>query len=267
MGSKRKEHMTILDNMTFDVADTWKRIVNNAPHPPPCACEACLYSLYRKRLTKGRPYGRLTFFANWLIHRARVEYLVEHHKFERTFTSSGPAWRVKISDYDNAPVSKARKYIDQLNEDESIEDITRDLERIHFYVMKSRVEGTSFLKLLDGLAQERYEEWLQTRQDLRVVWEKNLEDLALLQKIVDFVRSSPERTATKRDLERRFQGKHVADLDCALSIAWFFPALRQRKKGKSTIFYWKRPMAGEIRAYNQRVSESIIAARNPFSSS
>jgi hypothetical protein len=210
--------------------------------------------------TGGRPYGRQIFFVNWLIHKVKVEYLVEHkkEKVKQIMTSRGAAWRTDIADYDRAPVSKVRAYLDGLADDESLADTAADLGWINFYLSKMRGQTPRFLKLLDDLAWERHQEWIQGQPAIEKEWATDRADRVLCQGIVDFIRSRPGKAATKRDLERRFSGKRKADLDRALSLAWFFPPLRQRKKGKSTIFYWKPPTREEMLAYNARVEESVL---------
>jgi len=264
MGRTRNDHMTIQDNMTIGAADFLKRMSANEPHPPPCECELCLYSLYRKRLKsgKGQPYGRLMFFVNWLIHRIKAEHLIEAGKAVRVETPDGPRWSVKISDYDKAPVSKVNQLLDGLaaaaHHDESLAEVTGDLINIYLHIHKSRVQKRTFIKLINELAQERRSAWFSTQPALLAHWKQGWDDLRLCQKIVDFIRSRPDHKATQRQLERHFSNKRKAELEGALENRGFFPPLRFRKKGKSRVFFWQPPTKAEIEAYNKRVSESIL---------
>jgi hypothetical protein len=199
-----------------------------------------------------------------LIHWAKVEHLAEHNeKGDEVLTASGKGWRVKITDYDRAPISKVKVYLDELAEEESLADMTADLAGLvdYIYLLKKRAGAVKFLRLLDDLAFERQAEWLRSQPALQDELARDCADRVLCQRIIDYIRSRPGKMVTKRELERRFSNKHRADLDRALALAWFFPPLRQRKKGKSTVLYWKPPSRKQILAYNQRVSESILLER------
>lgn len=124
-----------------------------------------------------------------------------------------------------------RVYLDGLADDDSLADTAADLGWINFYLSKMRSQALRFLNLLDELAWERQGEWLRSRPDLQAERAKDCADRILCQRIVDFIRSRPGRMATKRELERKFPEKRKADLDRTLSFAWFFPPLRQRKRG------------------------------------
>ena len=264
MGRSRSDHMTFRHSMTIesvkDAAAILAGLSRGESHEVPCECEMCLYSLYRTRPKgRGRRFGPMTFFVNWLVHRIKADYLIQAGKAERIQTPGGIRWKSKISDYDKAPIFLAVEWINQLTED----PMAGDLGTINFYVTKNRAEQKRFLKLLDELAGERRRAWHKTRPDLEAEWKQNWEAGYLCQRIVTFIKSRPEKKATKRELERHFSNKRRTAIDLALGWQWFFPSLRSRKRGKSTIFYWQPPTKEEVAAYNARVSERILAELRP----
>jgi len=243
-----------------DAAAFYRGLVNGTSHPLPCVCDLCLYSTYRTRpkKEKGRPYGRLAFFVNWIIHRAKMEHLIVRRKAQKIPSPEGTRWTVKIRDYEKAPFGKRVSEIITALADDAFKDIADDLERIALFVNKNRTEQIRFQTLINDLTKERRRAWILENPGLEEEWKRNREVALLCQRIVDFIKRQPGKKATMGDLYYHFSNKRKADLERALEWSPFYPALRRGKKGKSLIFCWTPRTNEEVAAYNKRIEEIAL---------
>lgn len=213
--------MTIHENMTIKAIDIWYDLINKQTHPLPCECPACLYALSKKVKIRGvrKPFGIMSFFINWLVHTAKLEYLKEKKKAKRIIIYGRKAWQYQTSDYEKAPYVRAiNKVIEELYNFEDFEDFALDFERLFDWpYLTSRhykIEHSNFHKLQDKLIEIRQREWIKTQPGLQKIWKRNWEDLKFAQEVSNYIHSLPKKRIDRRTMLRgKFQGKSVDDLE------------------------------------------------------
>ncbi len=223
--------MTIRQNMTerevwneavyWDSKKIWSNLMNKQTHPVPCCCPACLYVLSKKVKIKGmrKPFGMMSFFLDWLVHIAKLEYLKEKKTVKRINRYGRKGWQYKTSDYEEAPyIRTVKKVIAGLYNTEEFEDFALDFERLFDSPRLSsrhyKIKHSNFPKLIDKLSEIRQIEWIKTQPDLQKNWKRNWEDFKFAQEVSNYIHSFPKKRIDRRALLwRKFQGKTVDDLE------------------------------------------------------
>jgi len=223
--------MTIL-RFSRKAAEFWTELGQKTGHPVHCGCDLCLFVIQPKKLR----YSRRTFFTAWLVDKIKLDYLIRNKKARKT----KDGWRASIVDYNAAPFKKKLKEIlsdvFDITRDDNLIDLGGARQDLFSYIKRS--SALKFIRLKDDLFFRR---WSSKENSRWKTWTKNRQDMRLCQRAVDFIRSRPGQQATKRELERHFSNKRKADLERAFEWLWFYPNLKQQKKGKSLIYYWQRP--------------------------
>ena len=249
--------MTIRPFGVEEARDFWLSLSKDRPpHNLRCSCDICLYFSQPKKPR----FSRRTFAVAWFIHKIKLDHLIENKKARRVRFQNEWAWEIDGLAYDKAPFRKRLKEIladvyDCTGDDGLLDPAKGD--SVSNYIKRSG--ANKFVDFKESIIFAREREWLKSRPDLEKGWKENRENMHLCQRIADFVRSRPDHRATQRELERHFSNKRKADLERAIKWLSFYPNLRRRKEGKSVIFCWRTPTLAEVKAYNQKVAEQILA--------
>lgn len=235
--------MIIVENMTKEAKAILKGLKENKVHSLPCDCVLCLFYIYRKkpRDKLGRPFGKLTFFLNWLVHKVKVSYLLDSGKAKKKFIFGRDTWELKPGDYERAPyIKKTKKILDELYEASEAEDDIKDLAHLldYLHVYKWRTEKPNFHKLLDELTKERWQEWIKTQpqSQLKKKWNKSTEEFRFARRVADFIYAQPKKQISKHKLLRHFSAKREEDLKEIKNLLFHNHRIYIKKRGKSIIY-------------------------------
>lgn len=235
--------MIIVENMIKEAKAILKGLKENKVHSKPCDCILCLFYIYRKkpRDKLGRPFGKLTFFLNWLVYKVKVSYLIDSGKAKKTFIFGKDAWELKPGDYEKAPyIKKTKKILEELYKDSETEDDIKDLAHLldYLHVYKWRTEQPNFHKLLDELAKERWQEWIKTQpqSQLKKKWNKSMEQFRFVRRVADYIYVQPKKQISKHKLLRHFSAKREEDLNEIKNWLFHNHRIYIKKRGKSIIY-------------------------------
>jgi len=216
-------------NLTNEIKEDFEFLLKNETHSfkdGPCGCAACLFSTYRKKTKqRGRRYGKLTFFLNWLIHKVKMLYLIEKGKAEEIEYAGSKVWKMEPGEYEKAPYIKRTKKILQLLYDEDENDIFDILDNFidhsRFSIYRTRTMQYKFQKLIYDLTTKRHFEWQKKQKvDPKEIERqtKAVELGKLAQKVADHVRSISPKKITQRELQRIFNVPKTKDLKGIMDI-------------------------------------------------
>lgn len=231
--------MTIKENLTIKAKKILKDLINKKTHPLPCNCVVCLYSEYKEKRI-----GVLSFFINWLIHEVKMDYLREKGKAKEIIMYGRKAWQYRTRDYEKAPyLKKAHKIIEDLYSDEDLIDFAPDFEKLLNYaylnVRRWRIERSSFSKIMDELAKERWLDWIKTQPDLQKEWKANWDDLKIAQKVALFIYKQPKKEINQRILQRHFNVKkdNLERIHDLLKLNFSIVSRKEGYRNKTTVYY------------------------------
>lgn len=202
--------------MTKRAKKTLSDLMKNNTHPPGCDCAACLYEIYKRKNKEvkinriKKPFGKMTFYINWLIDAVKMDYLRRKNRVSQktlidkhgrtVFLFKGPY------DYKKAPyLKKTKMIIDEIQYDKKFEDFADDLERLsHDYINNRRykIERSNFPQLLNKLSEIKYMEWYRAHPEKREKQVKAIRDLKLAQKVAHFIYDLKKNKITAREIYR-----------------------------------------------------------------
>jgi len=240
-------NMTIKENMTIRAKKNLKDLINKKTHSPGCPCIVCLYFAYKEKKIKRtkKPFGMMSFYISWLIHEAKLDYLIEKGKAEEIIRYGRKAWQYRPHDYEKAPyLKRASKIITDLYADENLIDFAPDFEKLlndaYLNVRHWRIERSNFSKIMNELANERWLEWVKTQPDLQKEWKINWEDIIFAPKVADFIHSQPKRQISQWTLLRHFSNKRKEDFERLhdhLKINYGINFRKEGYRNKTTVYY------------------------------
>jgi len=246
-----KSTPTILDEMTREAANIWNDLRGGIVHPEPCGCPACLYAKQNKK--QGRPYGRLLFFARWVIFQAKILYLIENGLTEEIVYDGRKAWKHKLGEYEKALYRKQAEDIlgGLLDEMDKADSDKISSLILYLHCCKSRIENEKFIKFSDEFAQNRWLLWVQKDKRKKEKWSRNFKRRKLCQKIANFVKAKPRGKCSRRDILLKYSIKK-GELNCLHSWLNSFHHIKIKKMGRSTIFIYEPPSRVSIKAVCER---------------
>jgi len=213
------------------IKTAWKDLKEDRTHANfPCFCPSCLYQAHKK---VGGRFDKEAFFLDWLLFEIKLSLVNQTEKivFKDTFDRG----QIKIF-VDSREFFKVRGSIKALSEfvEKNFSEINPDYQRINLRLWRFRKSGV--LKMLEEKISMEW--WNAHPVDFRK--NESWKLLNLAQRIADFIYSRPEKSATQREICRRFfQKKSVEDLEdmrfwlkTNYGIGW-----KKRKKKNQIIYF------------------------------
>jgi hypothetical protein len=224
-------------------------------HAPPCICPACLFNQYRKYPRgAGHPFSKEAFFLDWLSFEIRLSML------EKTTAYVGEKLEEKSYIRGN-DLFCVRGYIK-----ETIKFINYNKKR--FPKITNTNPGRIKLSLwrfkksriLNTLAQERalQDPSLATRAKAAAIHRRSMQ---FVQRVADFIKTRPGKRETYREIYRHFS-KKKSDIDKVLPWLREYYNMRIEKHGASLILVHSPPSVEQVKAFNQKIAETIIDEEN-----